>query len=303
MSERMAEISAHIDSVRQLGSVVKAIKGIAAARARNARAEVQAVDRYSAVIVEAVVSAFGHDIATCTHDTREQEPASDDASTGWLLFLAEQGFAGAFSERLLDSLGTALGSAPLMVVGTRGLSILAAREITPLWSAPMPSHSPGIPALADTLTTVIHDQLSKGHFERLELVYTRWEGGAPQRVHRRLLPLELESFAPGSPQDARISTPHTAARPRERPLLQLPPAQLLEQLYQDVVHAQLCQAALHAFAAENEARMQAMASAASQIERELADYKTTLQQVRQETITAEIIELGTGASSTERKTR
>ncbi|AVV32411.1 hypothetical protein C8233_00790 [Halomonas sp. SF2003] len=177
MSERMAEISAHIDSVRQLGSVVNAIKGIAAARARNARAEVQAVDRYSAVIVEAVVSAFGHDIATCTHDTREQEPASDDASTGWLLFLAEQGFAGAFSERLLDSLGTALGSAPLMAVGTRGLSILAAREITPLWSAPMPSHSPGIPALADTLTTVIHDQLSKGHFERLELVYTRWEGG------------------------------------------------------------------------------------------------------------------------------
>ncbi|AZV31144.1 F0F1 ATP synthase subunit gamma [Cobetia sp. ICG0124] len=78
--------------------------------------------------------------------------------------------------------------------------------------------------------------------------------------------------------------------------MQLPREQLVTRLGQEHQHARLCQAALHAFAAENEARMEAMTSAATQIERELEDFKATLRQVRQESITAEIIELGTGAN-------
>ena len=60
------------------------------------------------------------------------------------------------------------------------------------------------------------------------------------------------------------------------------------------MHAQLCNAALHAFAAENEARMDAMAAARTQIERQLATLQATQRHVRQEEITAEIIELAAG---------
>jgi F-type H+-transporting ATPase subunit gamma len=59
----------------------------------------------------------------------------------------------------------------------------------------------------------------------------------------------------------------------------------------------VCKAALHSFAAENEARMEAMSAAGSQIKRELSEFEATLRQVRQEAITAEIIELGTGTAS------
>ena len=59
----------------------------------------------------------------------------------------------------------------------------------------------------------------------------------------------------------------TGANP---PLLNLPPEALLSELTADYMHAQLCNAALHAFAAENEARMEAMAAARNQIERQLA---------------------------------
>ena len=53
-------------------------------------------------------------------------------------------------------------------------------------------------------------------------------------------------------------------------------------------------AALHAFAAENEARMETMAAAHRQIETRLSGLELTQQIVRQEEITAEIIELASG---------
>ena len=44
MTERLADVSARIDGIRQLGAVVNAMKGIAAARASTARTESKAVD-------------------------------------------------------------------------------------------------------------------------------------------------------------------------------------------------------------------------------------------------------------------
>ena len=85
------------------------------------------------------------------------------------------------------------------------------------------------------------------------------------------------------------------------PLLNLAPAVLLQALTADYLHAELCRAALHGFSAENEARMEAMAAAHAQTERKLAALQATQRQVRQEEITAEIIELAAGeAASRER---
>ena len=91
----------------------------------------------------------------------------------------------------------------------------------------------------------------------------------------------------------RLSPPTDA----DAPLLNLPPEPLLSELTADYLHAQLCNAALHAFAAENEARMEAMAAAHNQIERQLAALQATQRNVRQEEITAEIIELAAGETA------
>ena len=80
-------------------------------------------------------------------------------------------------------------------------------------------------------------------------------------------------------------------------MLNLAPDALLSGLTADYLHAQLCHAALHAFAAENEARMAAMAAARDQIRRQLATLRATERQVRQDEITAEVIELAAGAAA------
>lgn len=274
MTERLADISARIDGIRELGAVVNAMKGIAAARAHVARTQVGAVDSYTATIATAMSRVLGPDIATAGK-SRE-----NDNRMGSLVFCAEQGFAGAFSERVLDSISATTDPETLFLIGTRGLSIATARGLKPHWSAPLPSHTPGIPKLADQITTAIYHAVAERRIDCLDVIFTGWKTGRPAIVRQRLFPIDLANL------------PRASA---DRPLTQLSPNTLIASLGQDYFNAQVCKAALHAFAAENEARMEAMSSAGTQIARELETFQATLRRVRQEAITAEIIELGTGA--------
>jgi F-type H+-transporting ATPase subunit gamma len=278
MTDRLADVSARISGIRQLGAVVNAMKGIAAARARAARAQIAAIDSYAATVAAAMSSALD------PADAVSRPEGGHTGGTGLLVFCAEQGFAGAFSERVLDSIGEDPGADNLFLIGSRGLSIAAARGLQPIWSASMPSHTPGIPKLADRIAREIYRGLGAGRFERLDVVHSGWASGRPEVVRRGLVPPDLSDLPPP---------------PATRPLMQLPPDALIASLGGDYVHAMVCKAALYAFAAENEARMEAMSAAGNQIELELDAFEAILRRVRQEAITAEIIELGTGAAATQ----
>ena len=80
------------------------------------------------------------------------------------------------------------------------------------------------------------------------------------------------------------------------PLTTLPPATFLARLAEEYVFAELCEAALTAFAAENEARVAAMLSAKSNLENMRSDLQALQRQIRQEEITAEVLELASGAN-------
>lgn len=279
MSERLADLGARIDGMRQLGAVVNAMKGIAAARANSAREAIDAVNSYAATIASALSDALGpQNPATPPQNTGQ----ASDKRTGLLVFCAEQGFAGAFSERILDSITDDLSTTSMFLIGTRGHAIAQTRGHAPVWFAPMCSHAPGIPKLADTITKAIFRAQGEGAFERMEMIHAGSAFGQPHIVRQVLLPLDMSDLPAPGPM---------------RPLTQLPADTLITSLSEEYLHAMLCKAALHAFAAENEARMTAMASAGSQIKRRLGDFEVKLRQVRQEAITAEIIELGTGVIS------
>ena len=281
MTERLADVTARIAGVRQLGAVVKAMTGIAAARARQARAQLAPVEDYAATIA----GAMGRVLAFSSAAGGAPPPAAH-ARRAEIVFLAEQGFAGAFSERVLDRLEAEApaGSAPPLryLVGSRGLAVAAGRGLVPDWQAPMPSHAPGVPKFANRIATDLAPALAAGRIARLEVVYSLWEHGAARVARQPLFPIDL----------ALLPRPGGAA-----PLTTLPAAELLAELGADYLHALLCAAALRAFSAENEARMAAMAAARSQIERELATLEASERRVRQEAITAEIIELAAGEAA------
>ena len=58
MTERLAEIGGRIDGIRQLGAVVNAMRGIAAARVQQARNQLIAVEGYAATIAAAIGRAL-----------------------------------------------------------------------------------------------------------------------------------------------------------------------------------------------------------------------------------------------------
>jgi len=58
MTERLADINARIDGIGQLKAVVNAMRGIAAARAQQARSQLTAVDSYAATIALAIGRAL-----------------------------------------------------------------------------------------------------------------------------------------------------------------------------------------------------------------------------------------------------
>lgn len=278
MTERLADISAHIHGIQQLGTVVNAMRGIAAARAQQARGQLVAVDGYAATIAVAI----GRVLALAS--ASRPDGARKASRPAIVLFCAEQGFAGAFSERLLDDVVGDLAGAELFLVGTRGATVARERGITARWTSALPAHSSGIPKLADRVLEALYGRIATGKIDRLDAVFSRWLPGRGGKVERhRLFPFDLAAFPPAA--DANL------------PLINLPAAQLLNDLTADYVHAQLCTAALHAFAAENEARMEAMAAARAQIDRRLTDLQATQSRVRQEEITVEIIELAAGETA------
>ena len=278
MTERLADISARIDGIRQLSAVVNAMRGIAAARAQQARSQLVAVDSYAATIALAIGRTLP--LVPASRSTA----ARRSARPALVLFCAEQGFAGAFSERVLDSVSKDISTSELFLIGTRGNVIAAERGVHAAWNSPMPSHSLGVPKLADRISEALYTRFARGAIDRLDAVFSQWQPGHGVHVERRrLFPLDMSGF----------SRPTNAGAP----ILNLKPEPLLIELTADSVHAQLCKTALHAFAAENEARMEAMASAHNQIERQLSALQATQRIVRQEEITAEIIELAAGETA------
>jgi F-type H+-transporting ATPase subunit gamma len=79
------------------------------------------------------------------------------------------------------------------------------------------------------------------------------------------------------------------------PLITLTPEQLLADLAEEYVYAELCEEVMLSFAAENEARMRAMIAARANVARTLDELVGRFRRLRQDEITDEIIELSVGS--------
>jgi F-type H+-transporting ATPase subunit gamma len=278
MPERLSEIAAQIQNVRQLAAVVTAMRGIAASRAQKGRALLAGVDAYTAVVSQAIGEALNL-------RPRPIAGTSESLRSKWalILFCAEQGFAGAFSERVFEAAGADLETAVILLVGTRGAAVASERGIKPAWSTAMTTRVEGIAAFANRLGEALYRYVAQSAVTTADIVFSRSVPGGLCVDRHSLLPIDLGRFV----------------RPieKEPPLIELAPKRLLEQLAAEYVYAQLCEAATHAFVAENEARVSAMMAAKNNTEKRLAALLQRERQLRQQEITTEIVELAAGTEA------
>lgn len=283
MSERLADVEARIGTVHQLSAVVGAMRGIAAARARDARARLDGIRAHAAIIADAIGRALAFLPAAERAGAR---PTGRDGHVVVAL-CAEQGFAGAFSERVLDAAARLVGGGvgepgELFVLGDRGLLVAEERGLAVAWSAPMIAHGDGATALANRIVEALYRRLEHGLIARVDVVHAAPAGTNDLSVvEKRLIPFDFDRF-PAAPR---------AIAPR----LTLPPNVLLARLGDEYVFAETCEAVVLSYAAENEARMRAMIAAKTSVTETLDGLVGQARRLRQDEITNEIVELASGA--------
>jgi F-type H+-transporting ATPase subunit gamma len=280
MSGKLSEVEGRIGTVHQLEAVITAMRGSAAARSREARSRLDGIRAYAA----AIGGAIGQALALAPESEPQLRRGHHEEGHVVIVLCAEQGFAGTFNERVLDAAEGYLNSASaeLLVVGDRGAMVAAERGLVFGWSAPMVAHAEEVPMLASRITDALYSRLEKGQATRVSVVHAAPAPSASiEIVERALLPFDLARFK---------VTPRAVP-----PITTLPPEQLLDELSEEYVYAELCEEVMLSFAAENEARMRAMIAARSNVSQKLDELVRNFRRLRQEEITGEITELSAGS--------
>jgi F-type H+-transporting ATPase subunit gamma len=282
MAERLEEVEARLAGMRELQGLVNAMRLIAAARVQQAQASLPALRAYAAVVGGAVAEG----ISLVPAPVAQERRVVARTRRGLILFCAEHGFAGAFSRRIIDTGVRAAGPSPaLFVVGTRGVAAAREMGVRPVWTSPMATQLGAVTETARRIAEELYRRFSAGEVVAVEMLFARFEAGAHSSVVRQaLLPVDLAAFPV-----RRVS--------RSPPLTNLEPRRLLERLIEEYFFAELARAAMESFASENGARLTTMQSARENIERSLDELEGAERRLRQEQITAEILEVVTGAET------
>lgn len=287
MSGKLGALEAQIGTAQQLQAVVSAMRGIAAARAREAEGRLAGIRSTAATVAAAIGEVLrvepDRHAATAADETR-----GTARSRGRHLVIAmgsEQGFVGMFNEPILDAATRALQSGPceLIVTGTRGATTAEERGLSIAWSTPMVTHADDVPGFAGNVTDELYRRLEESLITRVSIIHARPAlATQTEVVQRQLIPFDFARF-------------HVTSR-KQPPLLTLPADKLLTGLAEAYVYTELCEAAALSLAAENEARVRAMMSAHANLKDRLDALTQRYRLVRQDEITSDIVELTAAAS-------
>ena len=273
--EELIRLKSRIESLGELRTLFSAMRAMSAARVQEAQAALDGIRRYATVVQGAISEA-----ASLQPADAERLPEAMLPPTGSLVLIcAEHGFAGAFNRLLLQRASTEIKThEQLGIVGRRGAALADEHGLSPTWALAMATHVGGVIEIARHVAA----QLTRA--ESVRLIFARYASGGRFEIGVR----------PVVPIDPRLLT---ASARRTPPLHHLAPKLLLQRLVEEHLFADLVLAMMESLASENGARLQVMKAADRNIEDKLAELTRRARQVRQEAITAELLDVVTGAEA------
>lgn len=223
---------------------------------------------------------------------------SSTVPTGIVLFGSDQGLCGAFNERIVEHLlmeqaaDHAGAGWRLLVVGGRAESRLldARRNIDHRFQVPS-SVSDITNLVLELLPCIEHWRDSAGLGRLLVFHHLRTSPATSEPRKLQLLPFDL----------ARLRRWRRAPWPsRSLPMLASDRERLLSRLVRQHLFVSLFRACAESLASENASRLAAMQAAERNIEERLAELRGAANLLRQDEITAELLEIVTGFEALER---
>jgi F-type H+-transporting ATPase subunit gamma len=274
--EELIRLKSRIESLGELRTLFSAMRAMSAARVQEAQAALDGIRRYATVVQGAISEAASLQPAG-TELLSEEELLPPSGSL--VLICAEHGFAGAFNRLLLQRASTEIKThEQLGIVGRRGAALADEHGLSPTWALAMATHVGGVIEIARHVAA----QLTRA--ESVRLIFARYASGGRFEIGVR----------PVVPIDPRLLTASARQTP---PLHHLAPKLLLQRLVEEHLFADLVLAMMESLASENGARLQVMKAADRNIEDKLAELTRRARQVRQEAITAELLDVVTGAEA------
>ncbi len=272
--EQLSRIKARRTNLEDLLGLFRALRGMAASHMQEAQKALSGIHQYIATIERAI--GEGATLLPAGHPPGE--PTVDDSSN-WLVALCpEHGFTAGLSDRILgQALEVLSPHQRLGIVGRRGAMVLEERAHEADWVLPMSTHVGGVVGLSRQVI----EQLSG--VGRAEVIYPLRQPGGNIAIKRQpVLPLAPELLA--SVDEA-------------PPLHYMPPVDLLAELAEEYLFAEISRAIMETVASENAARLQVMMGADFNTKAKLSKLKRLERSLRQEAITAELLELATGVDA------
>ena len=281
---RFREIRKRILGIKKTQKITRAMKLVSAAKFSRAQNAIQAARPYAQKLAQVLASvssgvdADAHPLLTVRDPVRKVDV---------VVFTSDRGLCGAYNtnivkyaERLIVKRRPTVESISIISVGRKGGDLLRSRRTAPVahrWSGLARVE----PAMATEIAQFLIERYLSGQADEVVLVYSEFVSALTQRPGDHvLLPLKPPAAAAG---------PVYTVEPG--------PEELLSVLVPRAVEFAVFRALLENQAGEHGARMTAMESATSNTTELIRSYTLDFNKARQAAITAELVEIVSGAEA------
>jgi F-type H+-transporting ATPase subunit gamma len=274
----LEQVQQERQSAQTIHDIVNATRAIAAGRMHDAQQALLGARRYQAVIMRAAEIALA--------DLEVEPPHLEGRRTALLVMTAEQPLCGSLNEKVLTlaerrrhELGQE-GRVDLLVIGERGLRLLAAHNIVPTGGEPAATSLSGLRDVVKRVASTLNARYSTGNVSTVRVIYSRYVSISEQvPTEDVILPPDFSALR------------QTASSRRGRYYHYLPTAALLEGILAEYAFITLYRIATEAYTSEQAARLVAMDAATRNTEHLLDDLQALEQRERQGQITRQVLEL------------
>lgn len=286
--QTLESLRRRIKNAKDLHSIVKTMKALAAVSIRQYDRAVEALAEYNRTTELGLYVVF-------SGQTPEISPevGAHTGRVAAIVFGSDQGMVGQFNEQIaayttdwLEERAMRREDVLVLCVGLRVLDRLEDDRWPVEGVMQVPASATGISAMVQELLLAINTWRSETQVEQVHLFYNRSLSGASFRPHRvRLLPIDVERLR---------SLKTEKWNSRSLPIYTLERERLLAALIRQHLFVLLYRAFAESLASENASRLTSMQAAERNIEERLEELNIHYHNQRQTAITSELLDIVSG---------
>jgi len=289
--ETLSTLRRQLDSAQELQSVVKSMKAMAAASIWHYQQVVETMADYRQTV------EWGLQIVLGTRSEPIQLAQPERVGrVGAVIFGSEQGMVGSFNDEIVDyarrrmeAMNAPVDRRSLVAVGGRVRHKLERARQPVALGLQMPTSVTGIRPAMQQLMVRVEDWRTHAAIEWIVLFYNAPSGGTRYEARgEQLMPLNLGWLR--RLQQKAWST-------NSLPAFDQPEGKLFADLIREYLYIVVFEAFAASLAAENASRLSSMEAAESNIEERLDELRRQYHQVRQRSITSELLDIVSGAEA------